>query len=1092
MRIHYRKRNESTWKVIPNVITPIAISDVADDTFDNAKFSFLVSEDDIDFTDLKSLRPKTYIRITETNEDSEINDFNTYYFITTRLPKGKIRNDLELWEIEVTGMELIKETEDYNSPNYTITQPKTQFFNRYRRTLVDRYNFNQNFDYSVANQLTFGTNTKNNINQANNGGVITTYYDSGTLKVRYNNISTESCSINVNLNWERTATTTRPAWGISKNIIPMVKSSYQDFGSNDTTIVFTNNYYDSSNTLINTSETEVHATYIGGEVTMSGILGSGNITSLGGVRLTTVSGVVNKLENASYCITTIKLVKKYPVSNKSANFTDASTIWLETRISGFNNDDFVKARIDTIELDVVSSQLSEQQEEEKTTLLDFVQKALYDYNFNKRNKLTLGDDVKVLLDVFAKESEWNGYNFRELLVRAFKYVGAIPYLTIDRQITHIKPTPTSYNLEVNQQSELNENIVDEDYYDTIVSTAKNVVSDNDFMVENAVVGSGTDDFVQITNDNATFRLNSPIYYISKAIVYMPDLTFNIPLDGGGSYDINTNMGKPFYWDITKRVLDVNHYKSLPNVNFTSKEGRTSGELSQANTICFNSGDRNIEKLGHRGANIPSFNALSTNYATQTQFAFFEMLICLAYEWIIDNTGYDVNDFQNQYNPSNLDVDKMLTSILTLTFVPYHKELTTKYISSKEDRKGLNYQKKVSISDRTIDFKENEIVLTKEMNRKGNVSYITNGIMYSSLMETIPAGSIINNGKFVVTSRRILMYNDFVEVEYTLDREIVNQNTDVGLSVEYSPYNVPYEYVLREMFIDCHLLFDNKLSNYRFEPRVINERLVEDIFKPQLGWTTEGEIYARYRMRYSDNSTKLVLMNVKKLTSKFTMILSGQFIDNYNAGNQRYVVSGQGSYTQPFSYVDFRGQIKSIELTHLGYTPNQTYRLPSGYDFTKFPTGTGAVFSRNYLVNEIEIGNLKDSREALSLNCHVYLESLNENIRFYNFKPINAIATLRGDVKLIDDLEFDNIPCVYYDGEDAGLSFTYDSVLNHIEMSVTKDITVIPTLANGIVLLNKTNEEITLVGVIKNPILENTGGNQRSCKFYIYPTRYGIK
>ena len=42
MRISYRKRNETIWKEIPNVIMPISISDVADDSFDNVKLSFLL------------------------------------------------------------------------------------------------------------------------------------------------------------------------------------------------------------------------------------------------------------------------------------------------------------------------------------------------------------------------------------------------------------------------------------------------------------------------------------------------------------------------------------------------------------------------------------------------------------------------------------------------------------------------------------------------------------------------------------------------------------------------------------------------------------------------------------------------------------------------------------------------------------------------------------------------------------------------------------------------------------------------------------------------------------------------------------------
>ena len=39
----------------------------------------------------------------------------------------------------------------------------------------------------------------------------------------------------------------------------------------------------------------------------------------------------------------------------------------------------------------------------------------------------LANECKSVIVFLRKESEWSGYNFRELLVRAFKYVNAVPY-----------------------------------------------------------------------------------------------------------------------------------------------------------------------------------------------------------------------------------------------------------------------------------------------------------------------------------------------------------------------------------------------------------------------------------------------------------------------------------------------------------------------------------------------------------------------------------------------------------------------------------------------------------------------------------------
>ena len=1107
MRVHYRKRNESVWKVIPNVDTPIAISDVANDTFDSVKISFFISETHSDFSNLKNMKPKTYIRVTDTNNDNDINERNTYYFLTTQLPKGKIRNKVkndsdvvttpELWQIEITGLELIKETEDTNMPNYTITQPKTQFFNRYRRILTDRYTFtNTRFDYSSATLIPLGSNSKMNVNQANVGGVITTQYDSGNLLVRLNNASEESYSINFTIGWQKTAHAIYERY--FKDVYSLKSNNLgQPLTDPDTRVQFITYYYDSSNNIITsltTSENlDIH--YKGDLVSKSGNV----ITSLAGLKTNSVQYYVDKKEGASYSITHIQLLRKFVAKNYIYRATE-DVVYTEvtTNISGFSNNSYVKCQIDTIELDITSSQITDELIETKQTLLEFVEKAIWDYNFNHRKKLTLANDTRMLLDVFAKESEWSGYNFRELLVRAFKYVNAVPYLTIDGAITAIKPNETSFALDIEEQTELNETIVDDDYYDVVVSNAKNLVSDDDFTIETAVVGSGSDEFVQVTTDNATFRFTTPIYYISKAILYMPNVTFNIPLNYL-NIPINTNMGVPYYWDITSRVLDNNFYKALPNVNFTSKVGRSSSQLSQANTLSFVSGDKNVERLGHRGANIPTFGIFSSNPATQTQFAIFEALICLAYEWILNNTTYDVNDFVDNYNPENLDLAKMLGAELQLTFVPYHKELTTKYISSNFDRKGLNYQKKVNVSDRTIDYKENELILIREMNRKGNTSFITPFIQYKSLGEVMPVGSIINNGQYVVTSRRILLYNDFVEAEYTIDKELINQNTDVGLSVEYSPYNVPYEYVQREMFIDNHLIFSKTTtSDYGSEPKGCESALLEDIFVPNnsLDRNTSGEIYARMRMSYV-GANKFFLMKLNKLTSKFSMVLSGKFIDNYSSGTQRYVVPAGGGgelhYSQPYSYTDYKGQVNIVGTLSIGYNPQVKYRLSNSYDYTKFPLDNG-TFTRNYIPSYGNIILKKDSREALALNYHSYLETISEDVRFYNFMPINAIGTLRKDIPLSDDLTIENAPIGFY--LDIPLSVTITSIANNgyrfdFEMPTESVNSQGASFTNGIVLLNVNNKEINIVGIIKKPTVV-VNPISTTISTYVYSTRYGIK
>ena len=82
-------------------------------------------------------------------------------------------------------------------------------------------------------------------------------------------------------------------------------------------------------------------------------------------------------------------------------------------------------------------------------------------------------------------------------------------------------------------------------------------------------------------------------------------TLNIKITSDGvDKDINTNMGKANWWDISNRLLDKDIYDALPNVNYSSADGRRSGELSQGNTIYYESGSNVIGGLGHQAPGVP--------------------------------------------------------------------------------------------------------------------------------------------------------------------------------------------------------------------------------------------------------------------------------------------------------------------------------------------------------------------------------------------------------------------------------------------------------------------------------------------------------
>ncbi|HKL95228.1 MAG TPA: hypothetical protein VJ845_02240, partial [Haploplasma sp.] len=245
-------------------------------------------------------------------------------------------------------------------------------------------------------------------------------------------------------------------------------------------------------------------------------------------------------------------------------------------------------------------------EEKKTTLLEFVEKAIFDYNFNSRKKVKLDDEVKVLLDVTAKEGEWSSYTLRELLVRAFKYVNLRPVLKNDYTITYSKTTRISRYIDFGDVNGVQAEQISDDYYDKVVSSSKNLVSQDDFITEILPLSSTSLEFSHIDEKSGGFLTSNNIYYVSNGILYTPDFELNY-----GEEVVKTNMGKDYYWDITSMLYESDIYSSFPNIslkgNIKNDELSTRADISlltQANRLSYKSGSNVVTGLFNIGEQIP--------------------------------------------------------------------------------------------------------------------------------------------------------------------------------------------------------------------------------------------------------------------------------------------------------------------------------------------------------------------------------------------------------------------------------------------------------------------------------------------------------
>ena len=230
---------------------------------------------------------------------------------------------------------------------------------------------------------------------------------------------------------------------------------------------------------------------------------------------------------------------------------------------------------------------------------------------------------------------------------------------------------------------------------------------------------------------------------------------------------------------------------------------------------------------------------------------------------------------------------------------------------------------MNASDRLVSYEDLEDVQRKELSQKGNskIFYEEN---YPSFDMSVKVNSIVNNNYYVV-SKRMTIDNKVTNVEYTLTKDYPFKNEDVGLGIEYERYLIPYEFVMRDIYLENHLLFSTR--NLNTDPKYFSEELgctqefLEDIFINGLGTF----LYSQMKFDYDNEDSRKILMRLAKLESKFTMILTGKFPDNYSAGTQRfggYIGNDPelaGEFSQPYRYTDYRGRVKSISEFAIGYS-----------------------------------------------------------------------------------------------------------------------------------------------------------------------------
>lgn len=1090
MKVFLRKKNENWIDITKNVNKPIFINIAEDGTYKSTKLTARFQVGYFPFDVSKPIPPKYELKITE-NENDEQELINTFYFITTNTNTSRLRKDIKselgqtittgIYEHEINGFERLYSLEDYYMPNYTVTQPKTKFFDVYRIYQGYRVELGQIFEQD-GNNKTLWQGVSIPYNARNNNGEVDKDYIDGKHIIILDNINEISYNIDFGILMQKTA----PSYFVTSFLGIKIKQTIFAGITTDGISLFDlktrKRYYDENDVLIETENIITNIKYSGGEVQIA-------YKGLFGKTFDYIKGFPPVQEN----ITTINIGKKVNAKYVKVDFEIINAREEGNFIEQSGHPALVKANIENVEstnvltkinelnISITSSEMLKPFEEKYITLYEFLEKATHDYNFNKRDKIILSEDLLVPLSIPMKESEWVDYNYKEIITRLFEYAKIRPYLTHDNILTYFKTRKISRFIDLEKGQEKETEHIGEDYFDKVVSTTKNLVSEKDFIREIVPINSTDTEFTKIDNTNVGFQLSNHIYFVSKAILKAFDennqpIEFDIPKKDSGTTKVKSNIGIDGYWDITSRFFEKGIYESFPDVRYdlNNDESKTGFDVnvlrekfdlySRGNTIHYESGSNIIGGLMNQAPSIPQMSWALTENSNDAEYSIIETLIMLAYQ--------EAGVPSNNLGQTEIKLSDIMNFELDITYAPIYKELTTKHMSNMEERRGLLFEKKFNMNDKTVSYADSATVLRKEMESKGNVKdiYVEH---FNKIEDIIPTNVIINDNLYV--SNAIISIDKYIKVEYLLQKNFILQSEDIRLPVSFEPYNIPYEFVNREIMIDNHLMFNTKnTTRYGGDEYSANEDFLREVFING----TDKVIYANLELDFE----KKYLMRLGKLTSGFSMILTGKFLDNYSAGTQRWFGSdgvGDYFYSQPLRYTDSYGRVERVENVIIGYDNQENYI--KNYDLLKFPDGNSVSEFDNLFFNEIDLAIKKDAREGISLVHTSYLESEVNDIKFYNFSPITQIGWLLDEIEFVDDLSLQDIRYVEYDEAISSITITQLNNPNHFMITVNLDGFNETDFPNGITLFN--NGE--LVGLIKN-----AEWNGNSFNFYISSTRYG--
>lgn len=685
-------------------------------------------------------------------------------------------------------------------------------------------------------------------------------------------------------------------------------------------------------------------------------------------------------------------------------------------------------------MSITSTSIQESVLDRYKTLYDVANTALQEVNLKQRRKYYFSRRLTALLQSKkAPEATLEDYNLRELLSKFCRILEVVPILgdsdILDSDedplttISYVKPSEQyqDYTFELDEYVDTEKANTLEEFYDIVSSRLYNLISEEDYHTESVIIQPTDTEHAQITQDSAGFVTSYPIYWLRQLKIKGIGIPFSYKNSNntvtGTIYGNDPNYAPTDAvnqsWDVSDRCFEEDIYNALPDVNYItnpstgSSGGRLSGSLSKSNSISYKSGSPYIKNLGHTGPAIPDYEPPFTS-ALQIipNLAIVECAIVLAYQAWYNN--YDA--FVIDTAPLSTTITDLLNIQAEITYTALN-EFTYRHYTQQYRKVGKAVEHRVNTQDKVSSYEDTTYYIKAEQQKQGNI--ITSPTMiYPNIMSCLRTGLKVNNG-YVITTRRMKIFNEYVECSYELTKEYLLQSDNVKLDIEYERYSVPYDFVWREVLQYSHILLSN--STYDFMPYMNdNKNCIRDTFIDMLaGFKNKPrQLYGKADFTYFVRPNGVPIQSPRSAVIKMHLLATdtqityvGKCVDNYSAGNQVWYV-GSYNYAEPFRYCDSLGKVETVIFT-----------LYTGVSFNaaKFPAANSLQQPGNVIVTTNAVGATfkqgynKDAREGYEFNITGVTESVVEDIVFISSKGTpkycwfldNDIHTLNETTQLKD-------------------------------------------------------------------------------------------